>query len=120
MRAADADIDHIANALASVACPLTATDALCEINHLIEHSMHIRQGIHPIPNHHCLAILSDSDMSASEHRVNAVEQSALFSELAEERKRLISDTMFRVVEIKPSSLSSQSLSALWIDGEKLT
>src|SRR6266516_6174815 len=113
MQAADADIDHIANALASVACPLTATDALCEINHLIEHSMHIRQGIHPIPNHRCLAILSDIDVFASEHRVNVFEQSALFSKFAEECKRLIRDTVFRVVEIKPSSLSSQPLHALW-------
>ena len=38
--AADANVDHLANALAGVSVPFTTSDAVREIRHPIEHGMH--------------------------------------------------------------------------------
>ena len=43
--AADADVDHVADALAGVPLPLAAAHPVRESRHLVEHRMHLRHDI---------------------------------------------------------------------------
>ena len=51
VRAADADIDDVSNALAGVALPFAAADAIAEIRHLVEHGVDF--------GHHVFAVHQD-------------------------------------------------------------
>ena len=48
VRAADADIDDIANPLAGMAFPGAAAHAVCEVRHLIENGMNLGHDILPV------------------------------------------------------------------------
>ena len=86
--AADADIDHIADALAGMAFPCPAAHPLGEVRHLVQHRMDVGHDIPAIENdgsparraqRHMQhrAVLGDVDLVAAEHRVDAVLQPGL-------------------------------------------
>ena len=128
--AADADVDDVADALAGVALPGAAPDAVGEVRHLVEHGVDL--------GHHVLAVhddggargraqghvqdgpvLRDVDLLAPEHRVDAGAQAGFLGELEEELQRLVGDPVLRVVEEEARRLGGQALAAPGIVREEL-
>ena len=79
--AADADIDHIPDALAGVTFPLAATHRVSEPGHPIEHGVDFRHDIFAIDNNGCApgstqgyvqhrTIFGDVDLVAAKHRID--------------------------------------------------
>ena len=130
VRAADADVDDVADALAGVALPRAAADAVGEVGHLVEHGVDL--------GHHVLAVdddrralgraqrhvqdgavLGDVDLLAPEHGVDPLAQAGLLGQLQQELERLVGDAILRVVEVEPDRLGRQPLAALGVVGEEL-
>ena len=122
VRAADADIDHIADALARMALPGAAAHAISEIRHPVQHGMDL--------GHHILAVdedrgaarraqghmqhgalLRDVDLVAAEHGVDALAQAGLLGELKQQAQRLVGDPVLGIVEIEPGGFDRQPLPA---------
>ncbi len=92
--AADADIDHAADAFAGVSLPLAAAHAVGEIAHLVEHGMDLRHDVlaidhdrgpsrRPQGDMQHGAILRHIDLLAGKHRVDPSAQAALLGKLTE-------------------------------------
>jgi hypothetical protein len=130
VRAADADFDDIADALAGVALPGAAADPLGEIRHLVENGMDL--------GHHVLtvvydrsparraqgdvqdrAVLRDVDPLAPEHGIDATPQPRLAGELQQESQGLIGDQVLGVVEVDSCGLDRQPVAARAILGKEL-
>ena len=88
VRAADADVDDVADALAGVALPLAAADAVGEVGHLVEHGMHLRHDVLAVHDDRCAsrraqgdvqdgAVLGDVDLVTAEHGVDPRAQPAI-------------------------------------------
>ena len=103
--AADADVDHVADALPRVPLPGAAPHALGELAHLVEDLVHLGDHVHPVHLDRCGAggaqghvehgaVLRHVDLLAPEHGVDAGAQAGLLGELEEERQGLVGDTMF--------------------------
>src|SRR4029434_735280 len=69
--AANADVDHVADALARVALPGAAPDAIAEGYHLVEHGVHL--------GHHVLTV--DDDRGAARRAQGHVQDSAVFRDV---------------------------------------
>ena len=93
--AADADIDDVADALAGVALPLAAADAVGEVGHLVEHGMNLRHDVLAVDDDGCAfrraqrhvqdgPIFGDVDLLAAKHRVDPRAQPGLLGELDEQ------------------------------------
>ena len=78
---ADADVDDVANALAGVALPLAAANAVREGRHLVEHGMHLRHDVLAVDDDRRALrrsqrhvqhgpIFGDVDLLAAEHGVD--------------------------------------------------
>ena len=81
VRAADADVDHVPDALAGMALPLAAADAVGEAGHLVEHGVDVRDDVLPVHDDRGVPrraqgdvedgpVLGDVDLLAAEHRVD--------------------------------------------------
>ena len=92
--AADADVDHVANALAGVPLPLAAANAIGEGGHLVEHRVHLRNHILAVDDDggsfgraqgHVQdgALLGGVDLLASKHGVDARPQAGFFGQIEE-------------------------------------
>ena len=79
VRAADADVDDVADALAGVALPLAAAHPVGEVGHLVQHRVHFRHDILAVDEdvrvprraqRHVQhrAVFGDVDLVAAEHR----------------------------------------------------
>src|ERR1022692_1140207 len=79
--AADADVDDVANALAGMARPRAAADAVREAGHLVEYGVNFRHDVLAIHDDERSlgsaqgdmqdsAVLRDVDLLAAKHRVN--------------------------------------------------
>src|SRR5215467_10570216 len=80
--AANTDVDHVAYALASMALPDAIADAIAEVHHLVEHSVHLRHHILAVDDDRCTsrcaqghvqdgAVFRDVDLVTPEHGVDA-------------------------------------------------
>jgi len=111
--------------------PLAAADALGEVGHAVQHVVDRR--------HHVLAVqhdrlaargaegdvqhgppLSDVDLLALEHGVDALSQAALLGQLQQEPHGFVGDAVLGVVEVHADRLGRQALAALRVVGEELT
>ena len=130
VRAADADIDDVANALAAVAPPFAAAQCAGQRLHAIQHGMHFGDDILSVHEHlHLLrgaqccvqrgALLGGVDGVAPEHRVPALTQTAAFGHVHQQAQGFIVDALFGVVEVPASCLGVQALAALCIFCKKL-
>ena len=127
---ADADVDHVADALAGVALPRAAADPVGEVCHLVQHGVDL--------GHHVLAVNDDGrrtrraqrhvqdcavfrdvDLVAAEHRVYALAQAAFVGQLQQQPEGFVGDAILRVVEKDARGLHRQPLAALGIIGEEL-
>ena len=128
--AADADIDHIADALAGMALPGAAAQPIGEIRHLVQNGMDL--------GHHILAVVDDGsaprraqgdvkhrallrgvDLVAAEHGVDVIPQAQFLGKLKQQSQGLVGDPVLGIVEIESGGLDRQPLPALAILGEEL-
>ena len=128
--AADADVDHVADAFAGVALPCAAPDPVGEVGHLVQHGVNL--------GHHVLAVdddgrrsrraqghvqdgavFRDVDLVAPEHGVDALAQAAFLGQLQEELEGFVRDAILRVIEKDARGLSRQTLAAVGILREEL-
>ncbi len=109
VRAADADVDDVADALAGVALPRAAAHAVGEARHLVEHGVDLGHDVLAVhddrrPSRRAQsdvqdgALLRDVDLLAAEHGVDARAQTGLLGQLHKEREGLVGDPVLRVVE----------------------
>ena len=93
VRAADADVDDVADALAGMALPFAGAHALGKVGHAAEHGMHVGHDVAAVDLDHRVArraqrrvqhgaVLGDVDLVAAEHRVALGAKPALLGELA--------------------------------------
>ena len=129
VRAADADVDHVPDALAGVALPLAAADAVGEVGHLVEHGVHVRDDVLPVDDDRGVprraerdvehgAVLGDVDLVAPEHGVDPLAQPRLLRQPDEQRDGLVGDAVLRVVEEEAGALGGQALAARRVVGEE--
>ena len=120
--AADADVDDVADALAGVALPVAAADAVGEGRHLVEHGVHVGHDVLAVDDDRRAArraqrdvqhgaVLGDVDLVAAEHRVDALAQAGLVGQLQQQPQRLVGDAILRVVEVDAGGLGGQPLAA---------
>ena len=97
VRAADADVDDVPDALAGVALPLAAADAVGEAGHPVEDGMHVGHDVLAVDDDRRVPrrakrdvedgpVLGDVDLLAAEHRVDPLAQPRLLRELHEQRE----------------------------------
>ena len=128
--AADADVDDVANALAGVAFPCAAADAVGEIRHLVEHGVDLRHHVLAIDDDGCSsrraqghvqdgAVFRDVDLLAPEHGVDPLAQAGFLGQLQEELEGFVGDAILRVVQVEAQRLGRHALAALGIVREEL-
>ncbi len=130
VRAADADVHDVFDALAGVAFPLPAAHAVGEGRHLVEHRMHFRHDVLAIDDDRRSlrraerdmqhgAVFGDVDLVAAEHRVDARAQPGFVGEFEQQLERLVGDAVLRVVEKEARGFGGEPRAALRIIGEEL-
>ena len=128
--AADADIDDIFDALASVAFPFARADAVGKIGHTVENGMHLWNNINAIDFDRCRArstkggvedgaVLGDVNLVATEHGVNLAAQIGGVRKIDQASDCLAIDQVFRIIQEKPGGFELELLGASGIGGEKL-
>ena len=101
-----------------------------EVRHPVEHRMNLGHDVLAVDQDRRAArraqrhvehgsLLRDVDLLAAEHGVDAGAQAALFREADEQRQRLISDPVLRVVEIDARGLSRQPFAASGVAREQV-
>ena len=130
IRAADADIDDVFDALAGMAFPLAGADVVGKLGHAVEHGMDFWNDIRAIDFDRRRAgsteggvengaILGDVDLVATEHGVNLPAQTGSIGEIDEASDRLAGDQVFRIIQEKPGGFKLELLGAFGIGSEKL-
>src|ERR1035441_6190346 len=95
IRAANANVDHIADTLPGMAFPRAAPDAVTEVGHLVEHGMHVEDDVLAIHDDRSVfrraqgcvqdsAVLRKVDLVPLEHRLNALGQTGFGRQFQEE------------------------------------
>ena len=129
--AADADIDHVADAFAGMALPAAAAQPIGEIRHLVQNAMDLGNHVlaidldarrraaraerHEAPRASPMTlILSPRNMASMRWRKPRV-----LGQPEQQLQRLVGDPVLRIVEIDSGTLGRQSLAALRILGEEL-
>ena len=131
IRAANADVDDVANALPGKSQPLAAADSIREPSHSIEYFMNIQHNVFAIDNddlipcrtQRCMQnrpIFGAVDSFTAKHRFDAFGEKALFAKLEQQPQSLGRDSILRVVEIKASRFRSKAIAAVRIFGEELS
>ena len=130
VRAADADVNHIADALAGVSLPITTSHAVGKIRHPVEHGMDFRHHVLSVNDNGFVsrraqsdvqdcALLGDVDFLAAEHGIDACSQARLFRQFQKESQGFIGDAVLGVIQVKTNSLDHQTFPALRIIRKKL-
>ena len=128
--AADADVDDVANALAGVAFPGAAADAVGKIRHLVEHGVDLRHHVLAIDDDGCAsrraqghvqdgAVFRDVDLLAPEHGVDALAQAGFLRQLQEELEGFVGDAILRIIQVEAHRLGRHALAAFGIIRKEL-
>jgi hypothetical protein len=128
--AADADVDHVANALSGMSFPLAAADAIGEVSHLVEHGMDLRDDILSVDDdrgssrraqRHVQdrAVFRDVDLLAAKHRIDPLAQAGLLRKRDEQAQCLLVDAVFRIIEEDAGGLGRHPLAPAGIAREQV-
>jgi hypothetical protein len=128
IRASDADVDDIANALAGVAFPFSAADAVGKGGHLVEHRVDSRDDVLAIDNDGLPfgrsqgdvqdgPVFGDVDLFPAKHGVDALAQAGLLGKLEEELAGFLGDAVLGVVEKEAGRLDGKAGGTLGIVGK---
>src|SRR5262249_59140447 len=107
VRSANADVDDVLDALARMAFPIAATDAVGKAGHLVEHGVDLWHDVLAInddgsPSRRTeghvqdRAVFRDIDLLTTEHGVDPGTQVAFLRQLQEEFEGFIGDAMLGV------------------------
>ncbi len=124
----DADVDHVANALAGVAFPVATAYAVGEGGHLVEHRVDCRDYVLAIDQDGFSfggaqgdvehgPLFGDVDLVAAEHGVDALPQAGFLGELQEKLARFVGDAVLGVVEKEAGRLEGKAVGASRIVGK---
>ena len=130
IRAPDANIDYVPDALPAVALPCTAADAIRKPCHLVEHGVNLGDKIYAIGENLCIfwraqgdvqhgALFGEVDLVARKHGINVVAQTGLLRKVKKQADSLTGNTVLREVEVETQGLQRESFVTLWILGEEL-
>ena len=130
VRAADTDVDHVADPLAAGPSPVAAADPLAEGGHAVEHLVDVGDHVGAVDDQRASArhpqrdvehgpVLGDVDPLAPEHRLSALGQPALGGERREQAESLVGDPVLRQVEVEARRLGDQPLAAARVVGEQV-
>ena len=130
VRAADADVDDVADRLAGVAAPLPRAHPLAEGGHPVERLVDLLDDVDAVDDQRALArhpqrdvedgpVLGDVDVLAGEHRFAPLLDAALARQPAEQQQRLVGDPVLREVEVEAGALGHQPLPPLRVGGEEV-
>ena len=130
VRAADADVDHVADALAGVALPRAAADAVGEVGHLVEHGMHLGDDVLAVHDDGSVfrraqgdvqhgAVFREVDLVPAEHRVHALAQAGFGRQLHEQLEGLVGDAVLGVIQEEARGLRRHPLAAFRVSREQL-
>ena len=128
--AANADVDDVADALAGVALPLAAADAVGEVGHLVEHGVDLRHDILAVHEDGCSfgraqghvqhgALLRDVDFLAAEHGVDPRSQAGFLGQLEQQLEGFVGDAVLRVIQEEARRLGRHALAALGVIREEI-
>jgi hypothetical protein len=120
--AADANVDDVADALAGVALPPAAPDAVAEVGHLVEHGMHLGDNVLAVHEDGGVfrraqghvqngAVLREVDLVPAEHRVNALAQAGFGGQLHEQLEGFVRDAVLGVIQKETGGFHRQALAA---------
>ena len=128
---ADTDVDDVANTPSGVPFPVAVAHCLCEIGHLVEDMMD--DGNHVLAIDHDggvsgrskrdvehRAAFRDIDFVTPKHGIDPLAQIRFRGQPQEQSQSLLGDSILRIVEIDPSCLRSETLSAFGILVEELS
>ncbi len=130
VRAADTDVDDVANRFPGEPFPLAPADAIGKIGHLIQHGMHFGNHVLAVHDDRLIlgraqghmqhrALLGDVDLVAAKHGIDARTQVRLFRQLEQKLDGFIGDAVFRIIEKDAFGLGRQALSTLRVGSEQL-
>ena len=130
VRAADPDVDDVADPLAGVAGPRARAHGVGERRHPVEHLVDLRDDVravddqrgvarHPQRDVEHRAVLGDVDPVAAEHRVDVLAQAGLLGELEQQPQRLVVDPVLREVEVQADRVGAEALGAPGVRGEQV-
>ncbi len=128
VRAADADVDHVLDALPAVARPLAVAHRLGEGADLLAGALDLRHHVLAFDLERPLAevaqggmqdgpVLGDVDDVAGEHLGAALDQRRVFSELDQRGQHLVRDRLLGVIEEEPADAQAHLLEAFRVGGE---
>jgi hypothetical protein len=128
IRAAQTDIDDVADAFAGVPQPLAAANLVGKSRHPIENHMYFRYNVYAV-HKHALALggtqggmqhrvlFGHVDFVAVEHGLNACVQAAFLRQGQQKLQAFVGDAVLGVIEINAGRLGSKPCTALRISGE---
>src|SRR4029079_17899066 len=130
IRAAEPDVDDVADALAGIAAPLAVADLVGKGSHPIEHRVHFGNDVDAVDDDPFAlrrpqgdvkngAFFRDVDPVAREHGRDARLQAARLGEIHQQPDRLLADSVLRVVEINPGAFGGEAFAAPRVVGKEL-
>ena len=130
VRAADADIDHVADALAGVALPFAAPDAIAEGGHLVEHGVDLRHYILAVDNNlrrlrraqghvQHRSPFRHVDLVPAKHGVDPRLKPGLLRQIDQQLDGLAGDAILRVIEEQAHGLNRHLFAALWVGRKEI-
>ena len=128
--ASDADVDDVLDALAGVAFPFAAADAVGEGRHAVEDFVDLGNDVFAVNYDACAfggaqsdvqdgAVFGDVDLVAAEHGFDVRLEAALFGQLQQQLQGLIGDAVLGVVEVDALGLGGEARAAIGVGGEKV-
>ncbi len=130
VRAADSDVDDIADALAAVALPGAGADLVREGGHAVEHGVHLGDDVLAVDDDRLASrgaerhmqdgpVLAHVDLLAGEHGVTLRLEVLRARERREQPDGLVVDAVLRIVEKEPGRIEGEAFGAPGIGGEKV-
>jgi len=129
VRAADPDVDDVANALAGVPLPRAAPHAVREIGHGVVNG--VDRGHHVLtvdddrraarrPQGHVQdgTVFGHVDLVSLEHRVDALAEPALFGQPTQQPDGLVRNAILGVIEVDSHGLRGQAFATRCVGGEE--
>ena len=128
--AANADVDHVADALAGMALPRAAPDAVGEVGHLVEHGVDLGDNVLAVHDDGSVlrraqghmqhgAVLREVDLLPAEHGVDALAQAGFRRQLQQELEGFVGDAVLGVIQEEARRLRGHALAAFRVSREEL-
>ena len=127
---ADADVDHVADALAGLAAPLAAPDLFGELAHVLQHVVHARHHVLAVDEDRPVAPIAQGDVQhgtafgvvdhlAGEHPLDPGRRLRLASQFSQQAEGLSGDAVLGKIHQQIAEASGECGETLGIGGEQV-